>query len=245
MGGIGHKAPPGLLRCLEPSGQAVEFRRDLGNLVRALHHRPVAVRALPHLGDGLQKLADTPGKHPRQQYTDADNRHRHHCGNGHNILLQVLQQRPLLRVILIGVYHPDDLTPIHHRSCSPAQKSLPVKGAVKGIIPLQCLGDLRVKGILSPGVLLLPGVIKHPPGGVRDHHPADTGLLQAGQSLFHISLRQAGEPRQGRLHNLYAAAHRGFLGPKYQVLRLDKRISVQNRQHDNNNGEIAQADLKL
>ena len=64
VGGIGYKAPPGVLCGLQAVCQAVELRCNLGNFVSAANFGPMAVCAVAHLTDCLQQLADTAGEHP-------------------------------------------------------------------------------------------------------------------------------------------------------------------------------------
>ncbi len=245
MGGIGHEAAASLLRGLQAAGETVELRGDLADLVRAVYLGPMVIGAFPDTADGLEQAADAAGEHPREQQADTDDQHRYHHGNGHQIFLQPLQQTALLGIVLIGVYHTDDLAAVYNRCCGPAQKSLPVIHAVKGIVAVQGLGNLCVKGVLPPGVFLLAGVIQHPGRGVCDQYAAGTCLLQTGQSLLHIALCQGGEAREGRLNDLHAAVEGRLLGTEHQVLRLDERVCIQNDQHHRYDGEVAQADLKL
>ena len=115
VAGVGHEAPPGVLRGLQPVGQAVELRRDLGDLVGAAGVRPVAVRALPHMADGLQKPADLPRQHPAQYDTQPRHQQRDHQGDDQQVVPERLQQSRLLRVVAIHVHRAHDLIVIHHR----------------------------------------------------------------------------------------------------------------------------------
>ena len=90
MGCIGHKAAPSLLRCLQAVGEAVELGSDLADFICAPNLGAMAVGSLPHRADGLEQAADPPAEHPGKQQAHAHHQHRHHCGNGDEILLQVL-----------------------------------------------------------------------------------------------------------------------------------------------------------
>ena len=106
MGGVGHKAAAHLLGGLEPAGELVELIGQAAELVPTPDGDPVAVLALAHRVDASQQLGDPPGKglgehhaHGRRHQTDDD-------GDGAQIGLDALEQRPLLGVILIEIDRP-------------------------------------------------------------------------------------------------------------------------------------------
>ena len=245
MAGVGYKAAPGRFRGLQAAREAVELRGQLGDLVVSPNHGPVAVSSLPDLADGLEQVPDLPGEGTGQQGAEGYHQDADEQGDTRQVRLKALEQLRLLCVVFIGVYRADDAVAVYHRGRPPAQKGMAVVPAVKGIVAVQGLDDLRIRGIHAPGIAALPAVKQDAPGSVRYQQAGHAGLLHRGQSLPHIFLRQLRQTGQGRLHHLDAALHGGLLGLEHQTLGDQQRIGVQKGQHRQDDEDIAHAELKL
>ena len=245
VAGVGHEAPPGVLRGLQPVGQAVELRRDLGDLVGAAGVRPVAVRALPHMADGLQKPADLPRQHPAEH--DAQPRHQQgdQQRDDQQVVPERLQQLRLLRVVVIGVHRAHDLVVIHHRRGHAAEEGRAVVFAVAGVLSPQRHRHHGVQGVLPHGVAALPGVVQHQSRAVGDHHAGGAGLVQSLQRRLHVLLRQLFQPHQRRFDDLGGAFQSVLRGCHHQVLAHQQRIGVQQHQHRRDDQNVAETELQL
>ena len=121
---IGDKPPALLLRDLEPSRQLVKLLSQLRQLIVSIHGDPMGVLPGPHRADSPQEGPDPPGKErgkgPKQnQYRQAD-----HHGDQPQVPLQLLQQCPLVTVLVIQTDRPHHLVSIHHRGGGPSWYSL-------------------------------------------------------------------------------------------------------------------------
>ena len=242
---IRHKAPPGALRRLEPVGQAVELRRNLGDLVAAAHGGAVAVGALAHLADGLQQVADAPRQHAREQIAQRHDQRRDRCRDFHQRRLEVAQHPGLHGVVLIGADRADRLVAVHDGRGAAAEKRRAVIARGERIVPLQRLLDLRIEGVAADGALRLARVIEHAPGGVGHENARNARLLQTVKRLTHALLRKPVEPREGRLHHLHARRNARLLRAEDEILRGQQRIGVQDHQYHHDDQNIAQAELNL
>ena len=245
MAGVGHEPPPGVLRGLQAVCQAVELRRDLGDLVGTAGVGAVAVRTLADAADGLQQAADLPRQHAGEG--DAQSRHqqRDHHGDAQQVALKALQQRRLLRVVVVGVHRAHRLVVVHHRRGHTAEECLAVVLTVKCIAALQRRDDHRVQRVLAHGVVALPGVVQHHTGGVRHHDTGGARLVQAGQRHGDIFLRQLLQPHQRRLNDLGRAAEVGLVGGYHQILGHQQRVGVQQDQHRRDDQDVAEAEFEL
>ena len=221
------------------------FRRDLGDLVGAAGVSPVAVRALTHLADGLQKPADLPGQHLAEH--DAQPRHQQGDQQRDNeqVVPERLQQLRLLRVVVIGVHRAHDLVVIHHRRGHAAEERGGVIVAVESIVALQRLHDLGVKGVQPHRAVLLAGVVQDAARRVRHQNAGHTRLPHGGQRLGHVFLVQLLQTAQRCLDQLHGAFHGCLLGLEHHGLGLQQRIGVQQHQHRSDHQNIADAKLKL
>ena len=243
MGGIGDKAPPGILRGLEAVSQAVELLAQLGDLVVAADLRAVAVSALPHLADGHQQLPQLPRQGLGEPEAQKQHRDPHHGGEPQEVALEPLQQRRLLRVVLVGVHRADDLVLIEYRGGCPAAESTVPVAAAEGVVAQKGLNDLRIDGKLPHGGAGLPGVVENPSGTVRHQDTGKPRLLHHRQSLRHVLLRQPVQSRQGVHHHRDAGLEGGLLGAEHQVLGHQQRIGVEQHQHRRDDENVAQAEL--
>ena len=226
MGGVRHEAAAGVLRGLQPVGQAVELACNLGDLVAAADLGTVGIGALAHLADGLQEIGDARSERMGQQHTQAHHQQRNHGGNAHQIRLEAAQQLRLLRIVLIGAYRADDLIAENHRRGGTAQKRLTVIAAVKRIVALQRLRHLGEYHIAALGALRFAGIVEHAAGRIRHQNTAHAVFLHAAEGLTDIVLRQLLQSRQRRFNHLHAAGHGGFLGAEHQILGHQQRIGV-------------------
>ena len=197
MGCVGHKAASGIFGGLQPVGQTVEFRRNLGDLIVALHLGPVTVSTLPHVADGLQQFADASRQHPGEQQAQHNNKDCHHAGNAGNVVLQALEQLRLLRVVLIGIDGTHRLVMIHHRRSAAAEESIAVIAAIIGVLAPQRLKDLGVKGVKTYGTAGFTGVVQHPAGRVGYQNATHACLFHHRQRLADILRRQILQTAQG------------------------------------------------
>ena len=245
VAGVGDEPPPGVLRGLQSVGQAVEFRRDLGDLVGAAGVSPVAVRALTHLADGLQKPADLPGQHLAEH--DAQPRHQQGDQQRDNeqVVPERLQQLRLLRVVVIGVHRAHDLVVIHHRRGHAAQKRRAVVAAIAGVLSPQGHRHHGVQRVFAHGVAALPGVVQHQSRAVGHHDTGRAGLVQALQRRLHVLHRQLLQAHHRRLDDLRGALQVVLIGGHHHVLAHQQRIGVQQDQHRRDDQDIAQAELQL
>ncbi len=245
VGRVGDKAAAGVLRGLEAVRQAVELVADLGDLVPAPDVRPVAVGSLPHLADGGEEQADLMGQGLGENQAQHQHQPPRHGGEAQQRVLKPQEQGGLLRVVLIGVDRADHLVLIHDGRGGPAAEGPLPEGAAKRVIAQQRLDDLRVKGHASHGGAGLPCVVEHPARAVGDQDAGEARLLRHGHGVRHVLLRQGGEAGKGVHHDGDAALEVGGLGVEDQVLGHQKGIGVQQQQHRQNDGDVAQADAEL
>ena len=245
MAGIGHEPPPGVLGGLQAIRQAVELRRDLADLVAARHGGTVAVRALPHLADGRQQVGDLGRQHPAQQDGQTDDAQGDHRRDLHQVGLEALQNIRLLGVVFIGIHRAHDLVVIHHRRGHAAEERRGIVVAVKGIIALQGLDDLRIEGVQTHRAVCLAGVVQDAARRIRHQDAGNAGVPHGAQRLGHILLVQLLQAAQRRLDQLYGALHGCLLGLEHHGLGLQQRIGVQQHQHRGDHQDIADAKLKL
>ena len=245
MGSIGDEAPPGVLRGLEPVGEAVELLGDLGDLVPPPDVSPVAVGALPHLADGREQLADLAGQRPGQPSAQAHHHHGDDAGQAQKIGAEPLQQRSLLRVVFIGVYRADDLALVQYRRGGPAAERRVLIPAGEGVVAQQGLHHLRIEGVLPYGAAGLPGIVEDPAGAVRHQDAGKPRLLHHCHSLGHVLLRQLVQSAQGVDHHGHAGLEGGGLGAEHQILGYQQRIGVEQHQHRRDAQNVTQAELDL
>ena len=245
MAGVGHEPPPGILGGLQAVGQAVELRRDLADLVAALHSGAVAVGALPHLADSGQQIGDLGRQDPAQQHGKTQHRQRDENGDLHQVGLEAFENIRLLGVVLIRIHRAHDLVVIHHRRGHAAEERGGVIVAVEGVVALQRLYDLGVKGVQPHRAVLLAGVVQDAARRVRHQNAGHTRLPHGGQRLGHVFLVQLLQTAQRCLDQLHGAFHGRLLGLEHHGLGLQQRIGVQQHQHRSDHQNIADAKLKL
>ena len=150
----------------------------------------MAVRALANVADGLQKAADLPRQHAGEHDAQARHQQCDHHGDGQQVAAEALQQRRLLRVVVVGVHRAHRLAVVHHRRGHTAEERLAVIAAVEGVAALQGRGDHGVQGVLAHGVVALAGVVHHKAGAVCDHDAGGARLVQARKGRADVLLRQ-------------------------------------------------------
>ena len=205
----------------------------------------MAVRALADAADGLQQAADLPRQHAGEGDAQPRHQQRDHHGDGQQIALKALQQRRLLRVVVVGVHRTHRLVVVHHRRGHTAEERLAVVLAVERVAAPQRRDDHRVQRVLAHGVVALPGVIQHQSRLVRHHNAGGARLIQTVQRSGDVLLRQLPHPHQRRLDDLGSAAQVGLIGRYHQVLGHQQRIGVQQDQHRRDDQNIAETELEL
>ena len=243
VGRVGHEAPPGIFRFLQPVRQAVELLADLGDLVPPWDLRPVAVGPLPHLADGGEQPPDLAGQCPGQHHAQRQHHHGDHSRQPQQVFLKALEQRRLLRVVFVGVHGADDLVLIQHRRRRPAAEGAPLIAARKGVMAQQRLDSLRVKGILPHGTAGLPGIVEDFAGAVSHQDAGNARFLHHRHGRGDILLSQPLQPRQGIHHDGHAGLEGAGLGAEHQVLRDQQGIGVQQQQHRRDDQDIAEAEF--
>ena len=119
------------------------------------------------------------------------------------------------------------------------------KFGVKDVFSAKRLHKLCIKGVAANRAVGLARVIQHAARGVRHKHAGDARLLHErhrARDIFLAQLLKAGERRH---HHRDAALQRALLRAERQVFRRDERIRVQQDQHRQNDGDIAEAEFSL
>ena len=245
MGGVGDELPPGALRLLQPVHQVVELSGNLGELIVPREDGPLVIGPLPHPPYGGLKAVQPLGELVGEHRAHGQHQHRHADGDGQQVIAQCLQQGGLPGVELVDVHPADDLVAVEHRLGGGGVEGPLLVDAVHGAVAPQGLHQLVVEHVVPRGVARLPGVVEHLPVGVGDDGSGDALRLHRREGLGHVLLRQLLQPRHGGVEGRGAAEQVGPLGAEDQVLADQQRIGVHQQDHDEDNGDVAGADLQL
>ena len=241
---IGDKPPALLLRDLEPSRQLVKLLSQLRQLIVSIHGDPMGVLPGPHRADSPQEGPDPPGKErgkgPKQnQYRQAD-----HHGDQPQVPLQLLQQCPLVTVLVIQTDRPHHLVSIHHRGGGPAGEGPVLVLTGKGVVAPEGGDHLSNEGIFPQGGGL-PGIVENPSRPVRDQNPPDLQLLQLANGLLHRLRRELVGGGEGVGDQNQLVGQGGLLGTKHQILSHNQGIGIHQNQQNSNETGISQGKTHL
>ena len=159
--------------------------------------------------------------------------------------MQGQQQLRLLGVVFVGIHRADGLAVVDDRRGRAAFERLVRKFGVEDILPAKRLHQLRIKGVAADRAVSLARVVQHAARGVCHKHAGDPRLLHERHRTRDIFLAQLFKARKRRHHHGDAALQRALLRAERQVFRRDERIRVQQDQHRQNDGDIAEAEFSL
>ena len=250
--GVGDKAAADLLGGLKAVSELIELLCQVGQFVLPRRLKAVAVLPLAHHPDGPKQRPDAGGEHPGKERAHRQGDHRQQQGDGAQVLLKVHQQGPLGLVPVADINGADGHVAVHDGGGGGGEEGALLVGRVKDVIALKGQHHLLKEGILVLRggrllrrllslLLLLLGqaVVQQQAGGVGDQNTLQPHAVQPVHHPGHLVGGEGLQLHEGGGHHGRLAAQGVLLGGNQQVLGGQKRVGVQQHQHQGQDGQIA------
>ena len=193
--------------------------------------------------DTPQQQGDPPGQGFGEHHAHRRRHHADYNGNGPQVVLNALEQGPLLSVVLIEVNRSLSHGTVGHRNRRPAAQRPVLILRSEHIIALQSRDNFPDHGILASGIRPLAALLKvtqHQAVGIGDHHPGHPqAAQQQADRLCGSLLCQGLRPgSQGGSQHRGLVLQGGLLGLVGQSLGHHHRIGVEQYHHRRHNDQI-------